>query len=151
MVVVQESSGSSCQSVKYEEAVFCVRFQAFTAVQSRALLVVCRMVQVGNWLLRFQDNKLGPSSRIKQFKKKIGNMWRHQYTCGGISSVLFSGREGKPITMLEHGKEKKKKKRIKVDTRERMERNGNQLQTKTFRYLVFRNVLFFRISAELYS
>jgi hypothetical protein len=68
------------------------------------------MVQIGNWLLRFQDNKLGPSSTIKQFKKKVGNMWSHQYMCGGISSVLFSGWVGKPITMLEHGKEKRRKK-----------------------------------------
>lgn len=61
-------------------------------------------------LLRFQDNKLGPSSNIKQFKKKDGNMQRHQYMCGGISSVLFSGRLGKPTTMLEHRKEKRRKK-----------------------------------------
>jgi hypothetical protein len=111
------------------------------------------MVWVGNWLLRFQDNKLGPSSSIKQFKKD-GNMWRHQYMCGGFSSVLFSGTVEKQITMLEHGKEKRKgekQNRVKVDTRERVERNGNQLQTKTFRYLLFRNVVFFKISAELYS
>ena len=31
--------------------------------------------------------------------------------CGGISSVLFSGRLGKPTTMLEHGKEKIRKKK----------------------------------------
>ena len=31
--------------------------------------------------------------------------------CGGISSVLFSRRVGKPIMMLEHGKEKRRKKK----------------------------------------
>jgi hypothetical protein len=72
------------------------------------------------------------------------------YVCGGISSVLFSRRVGKPIMMLEHGKEKrrKKKNRVKEDTRKRVERNGNQLPTKTFRYLLFRNVAFLRISAD---
>ena len=50
--------------------------------------MVCRMVQVGNWLLRVQNNKLGPSSSIRQFKKKVGNMWRHQQ-----SLVLREGRE----------------------------------------------------------
>jgi len=49
------------------------------------------------------------------------------------------------------GKKKEETNRIKVDMRERVERNDNQLQTKTFRYLFFRNVVFFRISAELYS
>jgi len=53
---------------------------------------------------------LGPSSSIKQFKKKVGNMRRHQYMCGGTSSVLLSGRLGKPTTMLEHGKEKRRNK-----------------------------------------
>jgi len=71
--------------------------------------------------------------------------------CGGISSVLFSWWVGKPIMMLEHGKEKRRKNSVKVDMRERVEINGNQLQTETFRYLLFRNFIFFRISAELYS
>jgi hypothetical protein len=46
------------------------------------------------------------------------------------------------------GKKKRRKKRVKVDTRKRAERNGNQLPTKTFRYLLFRNVVFLRISAD---
>lgn len=38
-----------------------------------------------------------------------GSSRRKLETCGDISRVLFSGRVGKPITMLEHGKEKRRK------------------------------------------
>jgi len=48
---------------------------------------------------------------------------------------------------MEKRKEEKKN-RVKEDTRKRVERNGNQLPTKTFRYLLFRNVAFLRISAD---
>ena len=79
-------------------------------------------------------------------------MWRHQYIRGGVSSDLFSWKVTKPITMPEHGREKKKKNnRVRGDTRERVERNGSQLPTKNFWYLLFWNDVFLRISAELYS
>jgi hypothetical protein len=48
------------------------------------------------------------------------------------------------------GKKKEAKTRVRGDTRERVERNGNQPSTKTFWHLFVRNVVLLRKSAELY-
>ena len=78
-MAVQESSGSSCESVKYEQAVFCMRFRAFTAVQLRSLLLWyvawCRLVigYLGLRTTNWAHLQASSSSR------------RRLETCGGIN------------------------------------------------------------------